>query len=388
MTVFPVLAGEVQLNHAGVAPLPRPVADAMRAYLDDWSWHGPKPWAYHRIGVLRGLAARAIGAASAQEIAVVPNTSTGLATVAAGLALGDGDVVVTTGVEFPANRYPWEDRRRDGATLVVIEPTDPTGRLVDDAAIVRAMREAFPRHRGTKLLAISHVQFSTGQEHDAAMLCAEARALGGLVCLDAIQSVGQMPLRVDECGVDFLAADGHKWMLGPEGCGVLYVRQVNVERLRPPLVGWFSTVNALDWDHYDVRFAEGARRYEPGCLSLVGVAGLAAGVGLLLEGGLDRVQARVRELAMALAERAERAGLAVVSRHGEGVGNGIVSLDAGGEAANRAVEARLRAAGIHGAVRRGVLRLSPHFYNTMEQVERVGEVLEAEAARRAQPPTR
>lgn len=374
MTVFPVLAGDVQFNHAGVTPLPRPVAEAMKAYIDDWSWRGQQPWAYLRLGALRSLAAKAVGATSADEMAIVPNTSTGLATVARGLSLGAGDVIVTTAVEFPANRYPWDDRARDGATVVVVEPSDARGWLLDDAAIVAAMREGFPKAR-QGLLAISHIQFASGQEHDIPALCAEAHALGGLVCVDGIQAVGQMPLDVEGWGVDFLAADGHKWMLGPEGCGILYVRAEHLERLRPPMVGWTSIEHPLDWDTHDFTLAASARRYETGCHNLVGAIGLAAGLDLLLTEGLERVQRSVRSVATELAEAARSAGLHVISAHGPDRGNGIVALDAGSSEANQTLHSKLKTAGIHSAVRRGILRLSPHFYNTAEQVGRVSEAL-------------
>jgi len=321
------------------------------------------------------LGARAVGAASAEEIAIVPNTSTGLATVARGLELGEGDVIVTTAVEFPANRYPWDDRQAAGASVMVVEPGDAEGRFIQDEAIVRAMRDAFRGRGGTRLLALSHVQFATGQQHDLPMLCAEAHALGGMVCVDGIQSVGQMPVEVERWGVDFLSADGHKWMLGPEGCGILYVRGAHIERLHPPLVGWWSMRDALDWDRHDFTLAPGARRYEPGCLCLAGVVGLAAGLELLLDEGLSQVQRRLRGVASSLAAKAQSAGFSVLSPHAADLGNGIVALDAGGPEANRRVEASLKAAGIHAAVRRGVLRMSPHFYNTMEQIERAGEAL-------------
>lgn len=373
--VFPVLSGTTQFNHAGVAPLPRPVAAAVRRYLDDWSTGGPQPWAYQRVSALRALGARAIGAASAEEIAIVPNTSTGLATVACGLDLGADDVIVTTSVEFPANRYPWDDRGAAGAAVIVVEPTDPHGHLVDDAAIVAAMRHAFPRCSGTRVLALSHVQFATGQQHDLPALIAEAHALGGLVCVDGIQSVGQMPLEAEAWGVDFLSADGHKWMLGPEGCGLLYVRRAHLERLRPPLVGWWSVRDAMDWDRHDFTLASDARRYEPGCLCLAAIVGLAAGLELLLDEGLPQVQRRLRALAARLADGAQSAGLAVLLHRSDEIGNGIVALDAGGPEANRNVNAALRRQGIHGSVRRGVLRLSPHFYNTMDQVQQAVDAL-------------
>ncbi|MFO0873547.1 MAG: aminotransferase class V-fold PLP-dependent enzyme [Phycisphaerales bacterium] len=435
--VFPVLAGDVHLNHAGVAPLPRPVADAMRAYLDDWSWRGPQAWAYARIARLRDLAARLMGAAGADEIAIVPNTSTGLAIVAAGLGgaagargedapgaregsgaissvhprgLGRGDVVVTTAVEFPANRYAWQDRVRDGLELVIVPASDGSGRFVRDDEIVATMHRAFGARptapstgAGTKLLAISHVQFATGQRHDLPMLCAEARRLGALVCVDAIQSLGQTRFDAEGWGVDFASADGHKWMLGPEGAGVLYVRREHLDRLHPPLVGWLSTANPFDYDRYDPTLHPTAQRYEPGAFPMAGVVGLAAALEILLAEGVERIEPRIAELATRLADHARRAGCIVHSpqldgamaldatadaRAGAGASGGsaapcggIVAIEPPAGIPPVTFEQRVRERGVHGVVRRGLFRLSPHFYNTIEQMDRAGSALaEAVAA--------
>ncbi|HMN96088.1 MAG TPA: aminotransferase class V-fold PLP-dependent enzyme [Phycisphaerales bacterium] len=373
--LFPVLAGDAHLNHAGVAPLPAPVAAAMRRVVDAWSTDGPQPWGYVAIDRLRRLAAELLGVAS-DEVAIVPNTSTGLAIVAAGLALGAGDVVVTTGVEFPANRYAWEHRIQDGLALTIVPP-GPDGLFVDDDAVVEAMRRDFPGRR-TRLLAISHVQFASGQRHDIARLAAAAHELGGLICLDAIQSIGAIDVRCGAWEVDFAAADGHKWMLGPEGTGILVVRRAHLERLRPPLVGCMSTASPLDYDRYDARLHPSARRYEPGCHSIVGIAGLAAALELLLGERIDRVEPQVLRRAAEIAEALRGAGHRVLSRGHDGDGDrgsGIVAAAPREGGPPEALLARLRSAGIHGVVRRGLLRLSPHFYNTLEQVERVREAL-------------
>lgn len=390
--MFPALAGDIHLNHAGVAPLPGPVADAMRAYVDDWSWRGPQPWAYARANRLRELAAQLVGAASADEIAIVSNTSTGIAIVAAGLGrarddgsggaaprgLGRGDVVVTTAVEFPANRYAWDDRVGDGLELVVVPAFDDAGRFVRDDDIVAAMRAAFSGRSGTRLLAISHVQFATGQRHDLARLCAEARRLGGLVSVDAIQSIGQMPFEAERWGVDFASADGHKWMLGPEGAGILYVRREHLERLRPPLVGWLGSAHPFDYDRYDATPHPSARRYEPGALPMAGVVGLAAAVDLLLEEGLESIERRIAERAGDLTERVRGAGCRV-ARLDQNVGpsSGIVAFEPPPGMSPTTLDERLRARGVHGVVRRGLCRLSPHFYNTSEQMERATEAVRA-----------
>ncbi|MCA9285423.1 MAG: aminotransferase class V-fold PLP-dependent enzyme [Phycisphaerales bacterium] len=380
--VFPILETGVFLDHAAVAPLPRPVADAMRRFVDDWSQRGPQPWAYARIVALKEAAARLAGAASRDEVAIMPNTSSGLATVALGLDLGQGDTVVTTAIEFPSNRYVWDDRVRAGVRLVAVPPADG-GCLMRDEDIVRAMREAFPSTRGTRLLAISHVQFSTGQRHDLAQLADEAHRLGGLVCVDAIQSLGQVPFRMREWGIDFVSADGHKWMLGPEGTGVLIVCHEHFERLRPPIVGWLNTANAMDYDRYDRSFAETARRYEPGAHAMVGVVGMAAALELLLEEGLDRIEPQVEALAGRLADGVRSAGVAVASPHDPGRGSGIVAIRPPAGIDLQAWFAAIQEHGVRGAVRRGFLRLSPHFYNTAEQIDQAIAGVAAARARMA-----
>lgn len=384
-SVFPVLRSSVFFDHAAVSPLPAPVADAMRSFITTWSEQGPQLAGYDVVRDLR-VAAAQLCQVEADEVAIVPNTSTGLATVAGGLALGEGDVVVTTSIEFPANLNVWMDRARLGLRVVPVEPRGD-GFLVHDDDIVAAMREAFSASRGTRLLAISHVQFSTGQRHDIARLAAVAHELGGLVCVDAIQSLGQLPVRCTDWEIDFVSADGHKWMLGPEGTGIFVCRRGHFERLRPPIVGWLNMEQALRFGLAEIEFASTARRYEPGAHSMVGIAGLNAALRLILDEGVERIEQRITALTGRLAQGARTAGHDVVAWPGgagredapDGGGcvedrptaSGIVAVrPRDGETAESWAE-RLRMRRIRVAARRGLLRISPHFYNTTEQVDEV-----------------
>src|SRR5690606_10596463 len=209
---FPILRTMTFLNHAAVAPLSGPAALALHEYADhaasrayvDGGW-------YRRAQEVKSAAARLIGARGAHEIAFVPNTTTGLALVAHGLTWTPGDRVVITDVEYPANRYPWEHLARAHGVELYEVRQQPDGRIdLDD--ILEAINDR------TRLVSISHVQYASGFRTPLRPIADLVHQAGGYLCVDAIQSVGVLPVDVRAEGVDFLAADGHKWMLGPEGC--------------------------------------------------------------------------------------------------------------------------------------------------------------------------
>jgi cysteine desulfurase/selenocysteine lyase len=217
---FPILRTWDFYNHAGVSPLPRVAGEAFRVYTRqaedgaylDTAW-------YRDVQSFRTSAAKLINA-QAEEIALIKNTSEGIATVANGIDWRAGDRIVTTAVEYPANMYPWMDvAQRYGVELVrVPEQTGADGRRrVPIEAILQEVD-----HPRTRLLTLSHVEFASGQRHDAATLGRFCRERGKLFCLDAIQTVGMLPVDVLAMNVDYLSADGHMWMLGPEGAGILY----------------------------------------------------------------------------------------------------------------------------------------------------------------------
>ena len=272
--LFPVLAKRDYFNHAGVSPMPRAVGDAVRLFLDHFQTDAiigfdfPKP-----LDTLRRAAADVINASS-DEIAIVSNTSEAVSLVALGIELRPGDRVVINDGEYPANVYPWHEAcRRVGAELVSVpEVTSDDGHtLVREDDLIAACD-----HPKTKLLAVSHVQWGTGQRMDAKRLGTFCRGRGILFSLDAIQSMGVVPIDVEAMKVDFLQAGGHKWMLGTMGAGVLYVRQGLLDTLRPATVGWGSVVEPFKWEQIDYTLRPTAHRYEYGSPAFAPIVAVVA----------------------------------------------------------------------------------------------------------------
>lgn len=370
---FPILREWSFFNHAGVCPLPRRVADAIRKFAHEAETvaYIGTGW-YRDVESLRVSAAKLIGA-HRDEIALVKNTSEGIAHVAGGLEWKAGDRIVTTAVEYPANVYPWMDvAKRFGVELVMVPEVEVGGRRM--VPVEGILREA--GHPRTKLLTLSHVEFASGQRHDVAAIGRFCRENGKLFCVDAIQAMGVLPVDVKAMNIDFLAADGHKWLLGPEGAGIFYVRRELLERVRPIVVGWMNVVNAEEYGNYDFTLKPDASRYECGSWNVPGFLGLKAAVELLLEVGIEAVAARIKVLTDHLIAGLEGKGYRVASpREGE-VWSGIVSFNAPRGMDHPTIFRTLRHEHkIEIAVREGRLRCSAHFYNTTGQLDRLIERL-------------
>ena len=366
---FPILSELDFFNHAGVAPISGPAARALEAYAEQAAGRAyvDAGW-YRRIAEVKGLAAELIKAAGKEEIAFIPNTSSGLALVAGGVDWRRGDDVVITSVEYPANRYPWMDLQRHGVRVIEVDPL-PDGR-VDPEDVCEAITDR------TRVVSLSHVQYASGHRIDLRPIADTVHHAGGWLCVDGIQSVGVLPVNVAADGVDFLAADGHKWMLGPEGCGFFYCREDLVRELHPAVVGWMNMVDAHDYGDYRFEFQNDARRFEPGSYNVPGILALGASLELLLDTGIETIWSKVEalneQLAAGLAERGyhvfsprerpeERSGI-VVFEPRSGVETGQVL-----EAARRQRVVIVR--------REGRLRASPHFYNRPEQIDHLLESL-------------
>jgi len=367
---FPVLGELAYLNHAGVAPMSGRAAEAMRTYATQASTRGAHQarW-YSDADRSRATAARLIGAASPSTIAWIPNTSTGLALVARGLDWRRGDNVVITGMEYPANRFPWEDLQRLGVEFRVAEPL-PDGRidLEDVLDLINAR---------TRVVSVSHVQYATGQRLPLRPIADLVHEAGGYLCVDAIQSVGAMPVDVEGWGVDFLAADGHKWMLGPEGWGVFYCREELCEMLHPAIVGWLNMVNPFHFDAHRFRLQRDARRFEPGSYNVAGVVALAASLTLLDRVGTEAIWSRIEALTGRLCAGLAERGYRVVSPRDEASRSGIVVFEPERERGESpgAIVRRLGDAGVVIVERSGRLRASPHFYNGEAQIDALLERL-------------
>lgn len=383
---FPILREIAFFDHAGVAPICGPAATALREYADQAASRAyvSAGW-YARLHEIKQRAADLMGAQSADEISFVANTSTGLNNVAKGLPWREGDNVVITNVEYPANRYPWQDLERYGVKLVEVCQW-PDGRVdVDD--VCEAINDR------TRLVSLSHVQYASGFRIDLAPIARMVHQAGGYLCVDAIQSLGVLPLNVRESGIDFLSADGHKWLLAPEGCGVFYCRHDLIEMLHPALVGWMSMEDHTNYGDYHFEFARCGRRFEPGSYNVPGALALGAAVDLILDVGVDRIWQRVEQLTARLCDGLRAKGYSIFSpRRTASERSGIVvfsqaegGADMGRESAGRtegdavhgpdALVADLRSKGMHIVVREGRLRVSPHFYNREDQIDQLLKAL-------------
>jgi selenocysteine lyase/cysteine desulfurase len=355
---FPVTRRWAYLDHAAVSPLADPVRAAMVAWVDDASENGSANWSswQGRVENVRKQAGRLLNC-HPTDVAFVKNTTEGVAFVAEGLSWNAGDNVVTAADEYPSNLYPWMNLA--GRGVEVRRVASRSGRiLVDD------LRAAMDER--TRLVALSFVEYATGFRNDLgaiANLCSER---GVLFFLDAIQGLGVFPLDVQQVPIDFLAADGHKWLLGPEGAGLFYVRPDRLERLHTLEVGWHSVVHDHDFSRIELNLKPHAGRWESGTLNVAGVVALGTGLELLLSAGIDVVSTRIVGLTDYLCERALSAGLQIFSSRRPGEASGIVSLSGIDDPA--AAVRRCRAAGIIINNRAGRVRVSPHVYNTFDEI--------------------
>jgi selenocysteine lyase/cysteine desulfurase len=357
--LFPVTKNLIYLNHAAVGPLSTRAADAMERHARDQRDFGALHWRdwYAEHDRFHELAARLIGARP-EEIAIIKNTSEGLSFVAQGLRWREGDNVITTALEFPSNWTPWKRLESRGvecrvAALPTVEEIEP---LIDAR---------------TRLVTISSVAFHNG-------FTADLHAIGDLCvsrnvrfCVDAIQSVGVLPTNVHAARIDFLAADGHKWMCGPEGSGIFFVAAERLDELDVLENGWTNIDRKGKFIGCPIDWLPTARRFEAGSLNTNGVYGLAAALDLLLEIGVETIRDEAMRIATALAE-----GLQSIGWQAPILGSPIIGATPPDvEKSVRWYHRKLEEAGIVCAPREELLRFSPHFYNDADEVARVLEVL-------------
>jgi len=365
---FPVTRELAYLNHAGVAPISTRVEEALERYSAEATRHGALRYGDFydaEIERVRGRAAELVNA-HVDEIAFVKNTTEGLGLVAAGLDWRPGDQVITCDLEYPSNVYPWWSLREQGVETVMLRGRE--GRLP-----LESVAEALTSPRA-RLLALSSVEFGSGFRHDLPALGRLCREHGVLLCLDAIQSLGVLPMDATGWGVDFLAADGHKWLCSVEGCGIFYASRRVLDRVTPRVVGWRSVTDNQDYDRYHLDLQPGAGRFEEGTPNTPGIFALGAALDLLLEIGIEPIAQRVLALTDELVAGLEDRGANVLSSRAPGEASGIVAFRFGEEEPERTA-ARLRAAGAFVIVRRGAVRASPHFYNDSGDLHRLLEAI-------------
>jgi len=362
---FPVLQQQLYVNHAGVSPTSLRVAKASREWMEDVVQNGvrnERSWEA-RSEQARRLAARIIGAAP-EEIAFVRNTSHGLGLVAEGLDWKPGDeVAVAASIEYPSNVYPWLHLRDRGVVLREIEPRDGG---VTPEAVAAALT---PR---TRLVAVSSVQYGSGYRTDLEALGELCARAGVLLCVDGIQSVGCLPTDVKRSRIHFLSADSHKWMLGVSGIGFLYVDREVLPRVRPSLVGWRSTTDCWNFNRSHFELRPDACKFEEGSHNFLGNYALGAALELLLEVGVERIEVRIRELLVHLERELRALGCETgpTPEHRAGI---LTFLPPSGEP--QALASFLSERGVSFSLRRGRIRISPHFYNQPEEMDRLAAMV-------------
>jgi selenocysteine lyase/cysteine desulfurase len=359
---FPVRRNLVYFNHAAVAPLPRRVSDAIVAHTEGVRDRGAADWRawYEAIERTREKAAAFLGAWPS-EIAFAPNTSLGIDLVARAFPFRPGDNVVGDDLEVPSNYFPWKLLEQRGG----VEFRPARGR---EGRVTAADIEARIDDR-TRVVAVSFVAFHNGYVYPLEEIGRLCRERGILLVVDAIQGLGAVPIALaGGNGPDVIAADGHKWLLGPEGCGLLYVSERVRDLLPPPAAGWWNTISGGSYLDHNLEFHRGARRYEPGTLPMAGLAGLGAALDLLSSIGIENVHSRLLATVGAL-----EAGLSALDwqiTSPRPLGSGILAaIPSGGDA--RRIAKRFEQDGVVVSPREGAVRFSPHVGNDRTEVERI-----------------
>lgn len=368
-TEFPILSQMDFFNHAGVAPITHRAATALREYaLEASSYAYTKERWYPRLSQVKRNIAKLINARGEHEIAYVANTSTGLSLIANGIQWHEGDNVIISNVEYPANRYPWENLKRLGVELIEVKQL-PDGTIdVDDVCDAITNR--------TRVVALSSVQYASGFRIDLKPIADLVHQARGYLCVDGIQSVGLIPMDVQAIGIDFMAADGHKWLLGPEGLGFMYVHEDLCPLLHPALIGWHSVVDPMNFGDYNFQLHMDAKRFEPGTQNIPGILAMGASIDVLLETGIDTIWAAVQKLNEQLCNGLPDAGCRIKSPRKKGQISGSVVFEPINPDVNpKHVVAELAKQNIIVVVREGRIRVSPHFYNQPQQIDRLLEQL-------------
>jgi selenocysteine lyase/cysteine desulfurase len=358
--------GAVYFNHAARGPTPGRVVEAVRKALemDSGGEKGGPAWR-PMVDATREKAAAFLGVSSS-EIAFVQNTSTGLSIAAAAIGWKQGDNVVVSLAENPANLTPWLHLAGDGVETRCAPTTDAR---VDIDGLLDLVDER------TRVIAVSAVEYTSGQRTPLARIGGFCRERGILFVVDGAQALGAVPVDTKGSKIDILASGGCKWLMAPAGIGVLFVDERLHDELRTPLIGEHAIHPETDYTRYpDMVMRPGAMRFEAGAPNVAGIAGLAEALTIIEEVGVERIAAGLERVTNHLAGGLLEQGARVISPRENGSWSGIVSFDPSPRSA-REVAGALRDSGVAVAARRSYVRVSPHWYNSEEQVDRfLGQV--------------
>ncbi len=366
--LFPVTKHANYLNHAAVSPPPTPTIEAIQSQLKDVSENGSvnfHSWNATRERT-RQLLAGMLGA-QPEQVAFMRNTSDSLSTVANGLDWRQGDNIITFRNEFPSNIYPWlRLREAFGVEVRMCEERD--GRIDLDELIGLLDSR-------TRLVAISHVQYASGFRTDLERIGRAARAHDALLVVDAIQSLGVVPIDVEAELVDVAAGACHKWLLTPEGVGWLYLSPRARDRVKPTLVGWISVPKPEDYSNFDQGWNAGTLAWETGTGAVSIIHGLEASLMLLNKIGVKSIQSHLETLTDHLCERLRPSRYQLVSSRLPGEKSAIVCIRNIDGHSPGDLYSHLKKRNIITAPRGDRLRIAPHVYNTLDEIDELVDTL-------------
>jgi selenocysteine lyase/cysteine desulfurase len=367
---FPLTDELIYLNHAAVGPWPKRTGEAVIKFAEQNTRYGSHfylDW-LNKEAELRTQLQALLNAPSADDIALVKNTSEALSFVAYGLTWQAGDNIVSSNEEFPSNRLPWESLADQGVEFRQADlysadtPEDALFALVD---------------RNTRLLTISSIQFASGLRMDLDRIGEFCKRRDILFCIDAIQSLGAVQFDVQAYQADFVMADGHKWMFGPEGLGVFYTTPEARDKLKLTQYGWHMMKDIHNYENKPWEVHPTARRFECGSPNMLGIHAFSASLSLLLETGMAAIEAQVLDKSDYLIDAlANNKLLVLLSKRKSRLKSGIVIFKHR-TVANEVLYKHLQENGVVCALRGGGIRFSPHFYNTFEEIDRVLELIDS-----------
>lgn len=363
---FPVTRNFNFQNHAAIAPISQRAAAALIHFAEVARDHAYLGESFPKQAArIRALAAKLIGA-NTDEVTFCKNTSEGLSFVANGLQWNTGDNVVLANVEFPANVFPWMNLRARGVRLKMV--VEENGRIPLDKMLAAIDNR-------TRVVTISAVQYLSGFRADLAALGEVCRERGVFFCVDAIQALGAVPIDVSAMNVDFLAADGHKWLCAPEGAGIFFCTKSLLDHLRPSTVGWMSMKETPNFGDCVFEFHDDARRFDAGSYNMPGIYALGAAIELILEVGVGAIHERLISLTDRLVDGVRVKGYRITTPRQPGEKSGIVTFFSDAKDLAQIQNHLQREHRIIIALRDDRLRASPHFYNTEEEIDQLIEML-------------
>jgi len=361
---FPVSSTDIYLNHAAVSPLSTKVVEAIERILNMRS-SGEIEVFHEAIEKKRNLK-KSIGHlidGEPENIAIIGNTSEGFNWLVQGLDWHKGDRVLLVENEFPANVYPFLNLEQHGVIIDYVPVRNGFIYLEDIESKI---------HPDTKLFSISFVEFLNGFRNDLNSISSICQKNNVLLSVDSIQGVGAMPLSVRQSGIDFLSNGGHKWLMGPQGCGFMYISPSLFKKLKPAFTGWLSVKDSWNFFDYRLDFLDDARRFEIATSNILGIYGLAASTELLLEAGVENIEKHLEKIGNQLIDKLSALEFNYIGSHNMKERSGIFSFTCQNE---KAVFEYLQKNRVHLSLRNGLLRFSPHFYNTTEEIDKLVDII-------------